>query len=95
MLRIDRSEPGERARVGVAGIGGSDGRRQVARQRHHEVAARDQRLLVGRGHDLAGAQRGEHRAEADDTAGGDDHDVDVVAGGECLERIRSADARDG
>ena len=59
------------------------------------MATSDQRLLVGRGHDLAGAQRGEHRTEADDTAGGDDHDVDVVTGGECLERIRSPDARDG
>jgi hypothetical protein len=59
------------------------------------VATSDQRLLVGRGHDLAGAQRGEHRTEADDTAGGDDHDVDVVTGGERLKRICSPDALDG
>ena len=42
---------------------------QSARERHDEVAAGDERLLVGRGDDLAGAQRGEDRAEADDAAG--------------------------
>ena len=35
-----------------------------ARQRHDEVAARDERLLVGGRDHLAGAQRGEHRAGA-------------------------------
>jgi hypothetical protein len=42
------------------------------------VAAGDQRLLVGRGYDLAGAQRGEYRTEAHDAARRDDHDVDVL-----------------
>ena len=53
---------------------GSPGRwraspRQAARQRHHQVAAGDERLLVGRRDDLAGPQRGEDRPEADDAAG--------------------------
>ena len=62
---------------------GSRGRGRSAASRrgrgHDEVAAGDQRLLVGRGHDLAGAQRGEDRPQADDAAGGDDDEVDVVA----------------
>ena len=65
---------------------------QAARQRHDEVAAGDQRLLVGRRHDLAGPQRGEHRPQADDAARADDDEVDVVAGREPLERIVAADA---
>ena len=38
-------------------------------QRHHEVSAGDQRLLVGRRHDLARNERREDRPEADDAAG--------------------------
>ena len=63
----------------------------VAGQRHHEVAARDERLLVGRGHDLPGAQGGQDRPKADDAAGRDDDEVDVVARGERLEGVRAAD----
>ena len=77
---------------GSAGSVGRDGRGQAARERHDEVAAGDERLLVGRRHDLAGAQRGEHRAEADDAAGADDDQVDVVARGERVEGVGAADA---
>ena len=55
------------------------------------MAAGDERLLVRRGHDLAGTQRREDGAEADDPAGGDDHQVDVVARRELLERVGPAD----
>ena len=48
-------------------------------QRHDQVAARDQRLLVGGGDDLAGAERREHRAQAHDAARADDDQVHVVA----------------
>ena len=92
MFRVDRSEPGERARVGVGGVlrGGRVG--ETPGERHDEVATRDERLLVGCRDDLAGAQGGEHRPEADDAAGRDDDEVDVVTGRERLERIRPADA---
>ena len=73
-------------------VRGRSPRRERARQRHHEVAAGDQRLLVGRGHDLAGPQRREHRPEADDTARPDHDQVDVVAGREGLERVGPAHA---
>ena len=64
---------------------------QRAGERHDEVAAGDERLLVGRGDDLAGAQRGEDRPKADHAARADDDEVDVVAGRERLERVRAAD----
>ena len=62
------------------------------RQRHHEVAARDERLLVGGGDDLAGSQGREDRPEADDAAGPDDDEVDVVADRQRLEGVGAADA---
>ena len=43
--------------------------REAPSERHDEVAAGDERLLVGRGDDLAGLERGEHRAQADHAAG--------------------------
>ena len=52
------------------------------------MAARDERLLVGRRDDLARAQRGQHRPQADDAAGGHDHEVDIVAGREAGQGVR-------
>ena len=92
MLRVDRAQPGERARVRVGLVRGGPGGGQRARQRHHEVAAGDERLLVGRGHDLPCAQCREHRAQADDPARADDDEVDVVACRERLEGVRATDA---
>ena len=66
VLRVDRAQPGERARVRVARVRRRARRGERTGQRHDEVTAGDQRLLVGRGDDLAGPQRGEDRAKADD-----------------------------
>ena len=57
------------------------------------MPARHEGLLVGRRHDLAGGQRGQHRPEADHPAGPDDDQVDVVAGRQGLERVCAADPR--
>ena len=57
--------------------GGRGARRAGSRQRHHQVAAGDERLLVGRGHDLARCERRDDRAQAHDTARGHDHEVHV------------------
>ena len=59
-------------------------------KRHDEVAAGDQRLLVGRGDDLAGLERGEDRAQADHAAGGDHDEVHVVARGHRQQRVRTS-----
>ena len=88
VLRIDRAEPGERAGHRVARGRRGDRRRAGSRLRHHEMAPRDERLLVGGCHDLAGAERGEDGPEADDPAGGDDDEIDVVAGRDGLEAVR-------
>jgi hypothetical protein len=82
MLGVDRPEPGQRAGERIAGPAGGDLRREAARLRHHQVPASDQGLLVGRGDDLAGTERGEDGSQAYDAAGGDDHEVHVVAGRE-------------
>ena len=80
-------------RTGRAASVAATRRGQRAGQRHDEVAAGDEGLLVRRRDDLAGAQRGEDRPQADDAAGGDDDEVDVVARRELLERIRSGRRR--
>ena len=87
MLGIDRAEPGERARVRIHRPFAGYPSRLVASERHHEVAAGDERLLVGRGDDLAGSQRRDDRSEADDAARPDDDEVDVLAGRQRDERI--------
>ena len=92
VLGIDRPEPGERARERVQRRHRGDGRRVRPRQRHHQVAAGDQGLLVGGRDDLAGAQRGKDRPQADDATRPDDHEVHVVADRERLEGVRAADA---
>ena len=51
------------------------------------MAAGHERLLVGRRDDLAGPQRREDRAEADDPAGADDDEVDVVPDRQPLEGV--------
>ena len=91
VLRIDRPQPGQRAREGVPGIDRRAFGRPCASERHDEVAAGDEWLLVGRGDDFARGERGEHRAEADDAACTDDDEVHVVARGQLLERVRPAD----
>ena len=92
MLGIDRAQPGQRAGVRVARVARRASAAERARERHDEVAAGDQRLLVSRRNDLARAQRREDRPEADDTAGRDDDDVDVVARRQRLERVAAPDA---
>ena len=52
------------------------------------MAAGDERLLVGRGDDLAGGEGGEDRPEADDPAGRDDDQVDVRPGRQLDEGVR-------
>ena len=87
--RSGRSQPSALA-SGIAGIRRGRARGgQGSRARHHEVAAGDERLLVGRRDDLAGLERGEDRPQADDATGPDDDHVDVVAGRELDERVRS------
>ena len=96
MLGVDRAEPGERACQRVRGARGSDARGQCPRERHDEVAAGDERLLVGRRDDLAGPQRGDDRDEADDAARPDDDEIDVIAGRELHQRVGPGDeARPG
>ena len=91
VLRVDRSEPGERAgERDRPGALAATAAARCAGERHDEVTAGDERLLVGGRHDLAGGQRGQDRAEADDPAGPDDDEVDVVAG---RERSRGRPAR--
>ena len=63
--------------IGSPGRAARDSGPRARRERHHQVAARDERLLVGGRDDLAGPQRGEHRPEADDAAGGHDDHVHV------------------
>ena len=77
---------GLRHRVGR--VGGRRASASARGERHDQVAAGDERLLVGGRDDLAGPQRGEHRPEADDAARGDDDEVDVVPRRESLERVR-------
>ena len=59
---------------------------KTARLGHDDVAAGDQRLLVGRGHDLASTQRREDRPKADDAPRRDDDEIDIVARGKLDER---------
>ena len=95
VLRVDRPEPGERARERVVRSRVGDTGCEPARLGHDQVAAGDQGLLVGRRHDLAGAQGGQHGPQADDAAGGHDDEVDVVARGELDEcRVRGPDHGD-
>ena len=87
MLRVDRAEPGEGIGERVQRVGFARASRQAASDRHDDMAAGDQGLLVGRRDDLAGTKRGEDRSKADDTTGRDDHEIDVVTRGELEERL--------
>ena len=61
VLRVDRPEPGERARIRVGRVArAATSAARSPRERHDEVAAGDERLLVGGRDDLAGraARRG-------------------------------------
>ncbi len=88
MFRIDRAQPGQRAGERVTGAGRGALGGQATGLGHDQVTAGDQGLLVGRGHDLAGAQRGQDRPQADHAAGGDDHQVHVVPGGQLDQALR-------
>ena len=57
------------------------------------MAAGDEGLLVGRGDDLARSKGGDDRAEADDATGTDDDEVDVGAGGELNQGVRTGRER--
>ena len=89
VLRIYGAKPAERRGKRVAWISRSAGRPhgQAASQRHHQVAARDQRLFVRRGDDLACGQRSQNRPEGDHATGRHQHEIHVRAGGECLQGI--------
>ena len=91
VLRVDRAEPGKRARVRVTRVGLSAGTGEGASEGHHQVAARHERLLVRGRDDLPGTERGEDRAQADDPAGPDDHEVHVVPHRQGLEGVRATD----
>ncbi len=90
MLRIDRAQPGERAAEWVTGPLAADTGSEVAGQRHDQMTPRDERLLVGRCDDLAGSEGGDDGPETDDPTRPDDDKVDVGAGRELRERVRSA-----
>ncbi len=61
MLTVDRHERAATAGDGLA----------------HQRAGHDERLLVGKGHALAGRERGERGVEARGTDDGIEHHVDV------------------
>ena len=94
VLRVDRPQPGERRGERVARVRCRTRRGQARRLGHDEVAARDERLLVGGRHDLAGAQRSQDGPQRDHAARTDDDDVHVVPGGEGHEGSVSAHADD-
>src|ERR1035437_4977278 len=75
--------------IGVAGSAGRS-RRQSAGEWHDQVAARDQRLLVGRGNDLARLERGEDGPQRDQPARGNDHKINVRTRGNRPERTWAA-----
>ena len=55
------------------------------------MAARDERLLVGRGHNLARLQGGENRAQGDHAAGGNHNEIHVGPRREGLQSLGAAD----
>ena len=90
MFRIDRAEPGEWAAEWVTGSLGGDARGELPGERHDEMAARDERFLVGSCDDLSGGEGRYDGPEAHDAAGADDDEIHVGAGGELGQGIRSA-----
>ncbi len=62
-------------------------RGQLARQRHHQVATRHERLLVGRRDHLARPKCGQDRPQAHDAARRHDDHVHVVPGREPFQRV--------
>ena len=93
VLRVDRSQPEERRRAQRSSLRGAAAA-SVLGERHHQVPASDERLLVGGRDRLAGAQRGEDRSEADHASRSDHEQVDVVARGDPLERFVAVAARE-
>ena len=77
--------------MGIGWAGGRYLRSECPGERHDEMAAGHQRLLVGRGDDLAGPQRSHDRSKADHAARADDDEVDIVAADQRLEGVRAAD----
>ena len=82
VLGVDRPQPGERRGQRRRRVVRGDLGRACPGERHDEVAAGDERLLVGGRDDLAGLERRKDGPEADDAAGRDDDEVDVVADGD-------------
>ena len=78
VLRIDRPQPSQRAGLRVPRrVDGHDGRLPPG-QRHDQVTARHQRLLVGRRDDLARGQRRQRGGQTDQAAGGDKDQVHII-----------------
>ncbi len=86
MLRVDRAKPGE----GTPHGGNRRAIREATSQRHDQVAAGDEGLLVRRRDGLARFERREHRAEADHAAGGNHDQVDVLARSQPDKRVGTA-----
>ena len=91
VLGIDRAQPGQRDRERIRGVCLGPLGRTGACLAHDEVAARDQRFLVGGRDDLAAPQRREHRPQRDDAARAHDHEIDVLPGRDRLEGVIPAD----
>ena len=92
VLRIDRPQPGQRARQRVVRVAARPVRAACARASGiTRWPPATSGLLVGRRDDLARGERGEHRPQAHDAAGADDDEVHVVARRQLLERVGPAD----
>jgi len=65
--------------------------RQASHERHHQVAAGNERFLVRRGHDLARLECRENRAQGNEPTRCHHHEVNVGARGQRLESVRAAD----
>ncbi len=88
VLRIDRPQPGKRTGQWIGRPRRGDEGGALACQRHDQVATGDERFLVGRGDDLSGKKSCQHRFEADDSAAGDQHEIDVGSSDQPLQAVR-------
>ena len=88
VLRVDRPQPAQRRGQGIAGVERRPFGGPGLGLRHHQVAAGNERLLVGGRDDLACAERGEDRPQAHDPAGARPPRDPRRRRGERLERAR-------
>ena len=86
--RIDRPQPSQRAGLGVPRRVDGRGGRPPPGERHDQVTARHQRLLVGRRDDLARGQRRQRGGQADHAACGDKDQVHILARRQREQRVR-------